>query len=417
MDKLIVNGPCKLNGKVSISRAKNSSLPLMTACLLTKGITTYQDLPRLRDIGTLKKVLEHLGCAITLKNNETLIDTSHLSSYEAVYELVKTMRASILVLGPLVARYGYAKVSLPGGCAIGSRPIDIHLDGLKMMGANIEIAEGYVTAKVDKLKGASIPLKFPSVGATENLVMAASLAIGETIISNAAREPEIVDLCEMLRQMGAKIEGDGTDTIRIIGVEQLNAIRYRPIADRIETATYLLCALATRSEITIEDCDPLHIESVISLLRNSGAIIETTKNSIDVKAPFNLKPLKTITEPYPGFPTDVQAQLMSYLLTVEGESCIEEKIFENRFMHVSELMRLGADIELSGNKAIIRGGRSLTAAPVMCTDLRASAALIVAALTAEGKTEISRVYHLDRGYETLEEKFSNLGAFIERVSE
>lgn len=419
MDKLIINGPSKLQGSVDVSVSKNSSLPIMAATLLIKGKTTLKDLPKLKDIETLTKVLEQLGANVQKNQdtNETVFDTSSVKSFEAVYDIVRTMRAGVLVLGPLLARYGKAKVSLPGGCAIGTRPIDLHLDGLEKLGAHIQIISGYVQAEARRLKGCEINLKFPSVGATENLMMAATLAEGTTIIRNAAQEPEIKDLADFLNASGANVvihENDPSQ-IHIRGVEELKGINYRPIPDRIEAATYLLIGLTTRSTIRIEKCRPDHLKSLLKHLEDAGAEIDCTENSMEIKPSFDFRPVNVVTEPYPGFPTDVQAQMMSFLLTVEGESRIHEKIFENRFMHVSELQRLGANIQLQNGEAIINGGRKLSGAPVMCTDLRASAALIQAALVAEGESSVARIYHLDRGYEELEAKLGAMMAQVERV--
>lgn len=415
MDKLLITGPCELNGEVSISRAKNSSLPLMTATLLTGEEVALEDLPNLRDIETLSSVLEMLGQKISFRGNKTVFNAQKLNSFEATYDVVRKMRASILVLGPLLARFGKAKVSLPGGCAIGTRPIDIHLEGLKQMGADIELHSGYVYAHTKRLQGANIEMRFPSVGATENLMMAASLAQGTTIITNAAKEPEIEDLADLINKMGGKVQGAGTDRIEIEGVDELHGCEHRPIADRIEAATYLLAGLMTKSEITVSDCNPTHIQAVIDLLKNSEAQIEVGDNYIKTFKSENIKGIRVQTGPFPEFPTDVQAQLMSYLLTVDDYSQIEETIFENRYMHVSELQRLGADIKLDGNTATIKGGKKLIAAPVMCTDLRASAALVLTSLVSYGTTEILRIYHLERGYENLDQKFKMLGADVKKV--
>ncbi len=421
MDQLEIRGPSKLKGSVKISRAKNSTLPLMTACLLTSSEVVLEDLPELRDVETLKSVLLQLGVKVSdeLANGirRVVFQSNNLTSYEATYDIVRKMRASILVLGPLVARFGRAKVSLPGGCAIGTRPIDIHLDGLKKLGATIELESGYVLATAPKggLEGAEINLSFPSVGATENLVMACSLANGESVIKNAAKEPEIIDLCNMLRSMGANILGDGSNVIKIQGVKELGGCVHRPISDRIEAATFFLGALATQSEILIEDCNPEHIQAVLDVCLETGAKFEVGKNFIKTFTSESLRPVKIKTGPYPEFPTDVQAQMMSFLLTIGGNSEIQETIFENRFMHVSELIRMGAEITLDGNKAMITGGKSLSGAPVMCTDLRASAALIISSLCAEGTSVISRIYHLERGYEGLDSKLQGLGVDVKRI--
>ncbi len=418
MDKLIIEGPATLKGSVHISRAKNAYLPILAGVLLSEKPVHLRHLPKLRDINTMIRLLEKLGVKVTRGEKLTTFDSSNITSLEATYELVKTMRASILVLGPLLARFKRAKVSLPGGCAIGARPIDIHLSNFEKMDAKILLEGGYVEATTNQLRGKTLTLKFPSVGATENLMMGAVLAEGKTVIKNAALEPEIDDLAHFLMAMGAKIEGVGTSEITIHGVKQseLREFEYEAIGDRIEASTYLIAAIATNSEITITGSNPVHLDSVIETLREMGAQIETAPNTIIVKKGA-LKACKIDTAPYPGFPTDVQAQMIALATQAEGASIITEHIFENRFMHVPELLRLGAKIELKGNSAIVTGKSDLKGAPVMCTDLRASAALIIAALAAKGKTEILRVYHLDRGYEVLDQKLRNLGVKIERVNE
>ncbi len=418
MDKLIIEGPATLKGSVHISRAKNAYLPILAGVLLSEKPVHLRNLPKLRDINTMIRLLEKLGVKVTRGEKLMTFDSSNITSLEATYELVKTMRASILVLGPLLARFKRAKVSLPGGCAIGARPIDIHLSNFEKMDAKILLEGGYVEATTNQLKGKSFALKFPSVGATENLMMGAVLAEGKTVIKNAALEPEIDDLAHFLVAMGAKIEGIGTSEITIHGVKQseFREFEYEAIGDRIEASTYLIAAIATNSEITITGSDPVHLDSVIETLREMGAQIETAPDTIKVKK-GTLKACKIDTAPYPGFPTDVQAQMIALVTQAEGASIITEHIFENRFMHVPELLRLGAKIELKGNSAIVTGKSDLKGAPVMCTDLRASAALIIAALAAKGKTEILRVYHLDRGYEVLDQKLRNLGVKIERVNE
>jgi len=417
MDKLIIEGPARLSGEVHISKAKNAYLPILTGVLLNDKKITLREIPKLRDINTVYKLLENLGVVIEGKGTDAVtFDSSNITSQEATYELVKTMRASILVLGPLLGRFKRGKVSLPGGCAIGARPIDIHLTNLEKMGAKIELKSGYVEATTEGLKGAKLVLSFPSVGATENLMMAGVFAEGETIIENAALEPEIDDLGHFLNAMGAKITGLGTKEIRIQGVKSLKTCDYTAIGDRIEAATYLMAALATHSDVMIRGINPAHLDAVISLLRDSGANIELGADWIHA-FPSELKGITVDTAPFPGFPTDAQAQLMALMLVGKGTSVIAEHIFENRFMHVPELCRMGAHVQLKGNTAIIEGGNKLFGAPVMCTDLRASAALIIAALVAEGKTEVARVYHLDRGYENLEKKFQALGAKILRIKE
>ena len=417
MDKLLIKGPSSLRGVVSVSCAKNAYLPILAAVLLNPKKILLQDLPDLRDIHVMKKLLYNLGVKIKkIDVNKEEFDTAHITSLEATYDLVKTMRASILVLGPLLGRFKRAKVSLPGGCAIGSRPIDLHLTNLKKLGANIELKGGYVQASAAKLVGTTLDLAFPSVGATENLMMAACFAEGITLIKNAAREPEVMDLAGFLVKMGVEIEGAGSSQIKIHGIkeENLKEVEYKAIGDRIEAATYLMGALITRSKIVIDNINPHTMTSVLQVAVRMGASIKTGRNFIHINAE-NLKEIFVETSPYPGFPTDVQAQLMAVTSTISGQSIIEEKIFENRFMHVPELRRMGARIVLQGNRALINGNEQLTGAPVMCTDLRASAALVLAALAARGTTEIQRIYHLDRGYDNLDQKFRNLGVNIQRV--
>ncbi len=417
MDKLVVNGPCELKGSVKISRAKNAYLPILAAVLLSDKPIHLRNIPDLQDIKTMIKLLKNLGVEVSVNGDITTFNAKNLNSHEATYDLVKTMRASIFVLGPLLARLKKAKVSLPGGCAIGTRPIDIHLANLEKMGAKIELNAGYVEAIAPVLNAVHLTLSFPSVGATENLMMAAVFTPGETIIENAALEPEIDDLANFLNSMGAKVSGIGTSRIVVNGVKELKETTYEAIGDRIEAATYLMAAIATKSEITIEEINPDHLDFVIEVLKKMGAQIETSKTSIKVLKSDLKKGCHVDTAPFPGFPTDAQAQLIALCTQVNGVSVITENIFENRFMHVPELLRLGADITLKGTSAIIEGGKKLKAAPVMCTDLRASAALIIAALCAEGKTDVQRIYHLDRGYEKLEEKLIKLGANVKREKE
>ncbi|MCY4523481.1 MAG: UDP-N-acetylglucosamine 1-carboxyvinyltransferase, partial [Halobacteriovoraceae bacterium] len=385
MDKLLIKGPAELRGKIDVSCAKNAYLPILAAVLLNPRKIVLNSLPNLRDIQVMKKLLGNLGVKIKKRNqHQEEFDSSHITSLEATYDLVKTMRASILVLGPLLGRFKKAKVSLPGGCAIGSRPIDIHLENLKKLGANIELQGGYVEASAEKLIGTSLNLSYPSVGATENLMMVACLAEGITTIQNAAREPEVVDLSKFLMRMGVEIEGAGSSEIKIHGIKQefMKDVEYKAIGDRIEAATYLMGALITRSQIIIEGIDPLSLSSVLQIIEKMGASIKTGANFIHVNGK-NLKGITVETTPYPGFPTDLQAQLMALTATIPEKSIIVEKIFENRFMHVPELRRMGANIELSGNRALINGTRKLNAAPVMCTDLRARAALVLAALAPQ----------------------------------
>jgi UDP-N-acetylglucosamine 1-carboxyvinyltransferase len=414
MDKLHIEGPCQLSGNVKISRSKNAYLPILVAALLSSKPVHLKNLPDLRDIKTILKLLEKLGVKISRNGNITTLDSSNITSYEALYDMVKTMRASILVLGPLLARFKTAKVSLPGGCAIGTRPIDIHLTNFEKLGAKITLQGGYVEAQTEGLKGATLVLKFPSVGATENLMMAAVFTEGVTIIENAALEPEIVDLGNFLIKMGAKISGHGSSNITIEGVKELNEAEYEAIGDRIEAATYIMAGLITNSSIKVEGFDPRHLDAVLNVLSDMGAKLEIGKDFVIVK-PSELKGAKVETSPFPGFPTDAQAQLMALALKAQGSTIITEKIFENRFMHAPELQRLGANIFLKGNTAIIEGKSDLKGAPVMCTDLRASAALVLAALASEGTTEIDRIYHLDRGYEKMEEKLLQIGAKIKRI--
>lgn len=424
MDKFIVTGQHELSGSVQISAAKNSVLKLLAASLLVPGEITLKNIPKLNDIKTMLKLLKELGATITTDGDDITINCKQVRETKAHYDIVRTMRASILVLGPLLARFGYASVSLPGGCAIGARPIDMHLNGLKALGAEIEIFDGYVVAKAENLIGAEIHLPFPSVGATENILMAAVFAKGKSQISNAAKEPEITDLGNFLMKVYSqlKIEGLGTSVISINGIDKnsvFSNISYQPIGDRIEALTMIMAAaLTTKSGVRILGFNPEHLGKALPILQKMNVQIEILgKDAVLVKESKNLQPVHVITEPYPGFPTDAQAQLVSLCLQVKGQSSIEETIFENRFMHVPELMRMNAHLSVKGNKVTIDGGTQLIAAPVMCTDLRASAALVLASLVAKGSTHILRVYHLDRGYDSLEKKLSSLGAKIERLKE
>jgi len=416
MDKLLIKGPAKLSGKVSISRAKNAYLPILSAVLLSDKPIHLKNIPELRDINTMIKLLGNLGVKIEKKGNVTTFDASNLTSHEATYDLVKTMRASIFTLGPILTRMNKAKVSLPGGCAIGSRPIDLHLTSLEKLGAKIKLESGYVAAETDGLVGGHVALAFPSVGATENVMMAAVFAKGTTTIENAAKEPEIDDLANFLNKMGAKVSGIGTSKLTIEGVDELHEVEYEAIGDRIEAATYVMAGLITGSEIEVTDFNPSHIEFVLEALKGMGAKFEITENSVKV-FPSDLKGASIDTAPYPGYPTDAQAQLIALATQIKGTTLVSENIFENRFMHVPELNRLGANIQIKGKTAVIEGGEPLKAAPIMCTDLRASAALVLAALATEGETEVLRVYHLDRGYEKLADKLKNLGVDIQRVNE
>jgi len=415
VDKIIVQGGKSLHGDVQISGAKNAALPVMAAALLTEGTNTFHNIPDLMDIRTIQKLLRNLGAQI--EGEETLqINVDKITSCVAPYELVKTMRASVLVLGPLVARMGVARVSLPGGCAIGARPVNLHIKALEEMGAKIEIKEGYIEAKAKKLKGAEIYFDISTVTGTENVMMAATLAQGTTILRNAACEPEVVNLAEVLNGMGAKISGAGTDMIKIEGVTSLKPTEGTIIPDRIEAGTFLIAAGMTHGELNILGCVPQHLEALINKLRDTGMKISPIKGGLKAIGTKKINSVDIKTLPYPGFATDLQAQMMAYMSIGGGLSVITETVFENRFMHVSELARMGADITIEGNNAIVRGVPALRGAPVMATDLRASASLILAALVAKGTTEISRVYHLDRGYEQIEKKISAVGANIKRVA-
>ena len=417
MNKLLIQGGIPSNGQVRISGAKNAVLPILAATLLCEGTAIVENVPHLHDVTTTVELLGAMGVHVVIDEKLSIeVDSSTIESCVAPYDLVKTMRSSILVLGPLLARFGHAEVSLPGGCAIGSRPVNLHIKGLQDMGAEIEVKNGFIHAKCDRLKGARLVLDMVTVTGTENLMMAAALADGTTIIENAAREPEVVDLANFLIAMGAKIEGAGTDKITIEGVEKLQGTRYRVLPDRIETGTYLVAAAITGGKIVVKDTDPELIDSVIDKLREAGADIEVGEDwiSLDMhgKRP---KAVNIRTAPYPAFPTDMQAQFMALNTIADGTSTVVETVFENRFMHVQELQRMGADIEVEGNTAIIRGVEKLSGAPIMATDLRASASLILAGLVAEGETEVQRIYHIDRGYEIIEEKLALLGAKIQRI--
>jgi UDP-N-acetylglucosamine 1-carboxyvinyltransferase len=415
MDKFIVSGGKPLHGNVRISGAKNAALPVLAASLLVSGASTFHNIPDLVDIKTIKKLLRNLGAEI--EGDETVrINAEKITSHEAPYDLVKTMRASVLVLGPLLARLGVARVSLPGGCAIGARPVNLHIKALQELGAHVELNSGYIEARAKKLKGADIYFDIPTVTGTENIMMAAVLAEGATVLNNAACEPEIVNLADVLKGMGAKISGAGTDVITIEGVTSLQAVEAAIIPDRIEAGTFMIAAGMTRGEVNIFGCNPRHLEALINKLRDTGMKITPIKDGLKVSGggkKINSVDVKTL--PYPGFPTDLQAQMMSYMTVGSGLSVITETVFENRFMHVSELMRMGADIAIQGGSAIVRGVPALHGAQTMATDLRASASLLLAALVAKGTTEISRVYHIDRGYQAIEKKFSALGADIKRV--
>lgn len=419
MDYLRIVGGNKLNGSVTAGGSKNSGLILMLCSILTEEPVTLGRMPRLRDVATMKELLKSFGAEITeLEDHKVQLQLSEVKSIEASYDLVRTMRASITCLGPLLARQGKAKVSLPGGCAIGNRPVDIHLDGMRKLGAEINLREGYIYAEAPKgLIGSEVALPFPSVGATENLMMAATLAKGTTVLKNCAREPEIVDIANMLNKMGANISGAGEEEITIEGVEQLKGIEYDVMFDRIETATLLLAGPITGGSVRVEGCRRQEIEAVCRVYEDCGIKIESGADWVEASTTGAFKPVDVVTEPYPGYPTDVQAQLMAFLCQVPGNSSIDERIFENRFMHVPELSRMGAEIYIKGSKAEIRGKENpFYGAKVMATDLRASASLVLAGLCAEGTTTVRRIYHLDRGYERIEEKLRSVGADIERLS-
>ncbi len=416
MNKIVIHGGNPLNGTVQVSGAKNSALPLLCATLLTGGDHHLSNIPQLRDIRTVFELLKTLGAEVDCSGDSAVINSDRVESIEAPYDLVKTMRASVLVLGPLLARYGHARVSLPGGCAIGARPIDLHLKGLAAMGAEISLDHGYVEARVERLKGATIYFDMPTVGGTENLMMAATLAEGTTVLENAACEPEIIDLATALNGMGAQISGAGTDTITIEGVDALRPMNHRVMADRIEAGTFMVAAAMTRGNVLVKDADPVCLEAVISKLREAGAQVDLCEDGIRVKGAEEILPIQIKTSPHPGFPTDMQAQFMAMLTLANGTSVIAENVFENRFMHVCELQRLGSNIRIDGKQALVEGVDMLLGAPVMATDLRASASLVLAGLAADNTTEVSRIYHLDRGYERLEEKLLALGADIQRVA-
>jgi UDP-N-acetylglucosamine 1-carboxyvinyltransferase len=422
MDKLLIRGGRKLQGEVQISGAKNAALPELCAALLVPGPVTLVNVPRLQDVSTTLKLLRSMGAKAERSEacpDEVTIDASQLSAPVAVYDLVKTMRASILVLGPLLARFGESRVSLPGGCAIGSRPVDQHIKGLQAMGADIVVEHGYIVARAERLKGARITTDMVTVTGTENLMMAATLAEGETVLENAAQEPEIPDLAELLISMGAKIEGHGTGRIRIQGVEALHPPKqpHRIIPDRIETGTFLCAVAATGGDVTLRNANAHHLDAVIDKLREAGVSIESGADWIRVKADKRPRAVGFRTTEYPGFPTDMQAQFMAVDCIAEGASMINETIFENRFMHVNELIRLGARIVIDGHTAVVQGVDKLSGATVMATDLRASASLVIAGLVAEGETLVDRIYHLDRGYDQMEAKLRGIGANIERVKE
>jgi UDP-N-acetylglucosamine 1-carboxyvinyltransferase len=417
MDSIVIQGGRRLRGEVRVSGAKNAALPILASALLSRGTSIFRNVPKLNDVGTMAKLLRLLGATVEVdKSGHTLrVNTDGVNQVEAPYELVKTMRASVLVLGPLVARHGQAVVSLPGGCAIGARPIDQHLKGLEAMGAKISLEHGNVVARARRLSGANIVCDLPTVTGTENLIMAGTLARGRTTIENAAREPEVEELGRVLNKMGARIQGAGTSVITIEGVDELEPIEHGIIPDRIEAGTFMVAAALTRGDVLVRDCVPEHLDAVLAKLRSAGAEVTIEDGGVRVRGRAEIAPVDIVTQPHPGFPTDMQAQFMVLAAAARGQSVITETIFENRYMHVQELARMGADIHVDGRTAVIRGKKRLTGAKVMASDLRASAALVLAGLVADGETEVLRVYHLDRGYEQLEKKLARLGARTRRV--
>lgn len=417
MDKLLIKGGIPLKGEVTISGSKNAALPIIAASILSSGESRILNVPDLMDVKTMGRLFSYMGADFVQDKNKIIVDTDSINIFEAPYDLVKTMRASVVVLGPLLARFGRARVSLPGGCAIGARPINLHLTGLEKMGAMIELQSGYVIARVNRLKGASIYFDTITVTGTENLMMAATLAKGVTILENAAKEPEVVDLANCLIKMGAKINGAGSSVIEIEGVDELKPIKdYEIIPDRIEAGTFMAIAAITGGDIILKNCLSEHLDAVIIKFKDTGVQFKETKKGLRVIGPERLQSQNMKTMPYPGFPTDMQAQFMAMMSVADGTSIIKETIFENRFMHVAELRRMGADITIEGGTATVKGVKKLRGAPVMATDLRASASLVVAALSAEGESLVQRIYHLDRGYERLDEKLKRLGANIERIT-
>ncbi|PKK91513.1 MAG: UDP-N-acetylglucosamine 1-carboxyvinyltransferase [Candidatus Wallbacteria bacterium HGW-Wallbacteria-1] len=416
MDRFIIKGPCVLKGSISAGGSKNASLPILAAALLAEGQSTIGNVPNIRDVRTMMDVLRRLGADVLRPESGSInIDPAKVSLFEAPYDLLRTMRASFLVMGPLLARFGQAKVSMPGGCAIGARPVDIHLKGFKAMGAEIDINHGYVMARADRLRGCTFHMDIASVGATENLMAAAALAKGTTVLHNAAREPEIIDMANYINAMGGCVEGAGESTITIHGVDRLHGAAYNVCSDRIEVATYMVAAAITGGDLTITDAIPPHVEGVTEKLVEAGCDITVTDSTIRVIGPKKILPVNITTQVYPGFPTDVQAQFMAMLTIADGASTITEKVFENRFMHVPELSRMGADVSVNEHTAFIKGVGKLSGAPVMASDLRAGACLVLAGLIADGETEILRVYHIDRGYDRLEKKLSAVGANIRRL--
>ncbi len=417
MDQIRIIGQTPLHGLVNVGGAKNAVLPILAASLLGKGECVIENVPQVRDVMTMVKLLALLGVKVETEGRRVTMNADQIQSVEAPYDLVKTMRASILSLGPLLTRLGEAKVSLPGGCAIGTRPVNLHLKGLAMMGAEIQMEHGYIHAKASRLKGARIDLDFPTVTGTENLIMAACLAEGTTSLHNAAREPEIGDLCAFLTRRGAKILGAGTDTITIEGVHELHGARHQVMSDRVEAGTFLMAGAITGGDVTVQDCMTEHLGNVLTKIQEMGVDVTETPDGVRVRRSTSLTSAEVKTLPYPGFPTDLQAQMMALMSVAQGTSVMTETIFEGRYLHVPELHRMGASIEVDGPHAVVKGVSTLTGAPVMASDLRASAGLVLAGLAAEGETVVSRVYHLDRGYERLDEKLQTLGAQVRRVQE
>jgi UDP-N-acetylglucosamine 1-carboxyvinyltransferase len=417
MDKFVINGPTRLAGSVAIGGAKNAVLPLMAASLLARGKSVIDNVPRLRDVETMIRMLETLGASVTFDDDTLVIDTTDANSVDAPYELVRTMRASIYVMAPLLAYHGRAHVSLPGGCAWGPRPIDLHLMAMEKLGARVQLDHGYINAECDRLRGAEIVFQISSVGATAQTLMAAALAEGVTVIKNAAIEPEITDLVDALQQCGVEIDGAGTRELTIVGRDSIEPLRHNVIADRIEAGTFAAAAAITGGDITIERCDPNHLDAVLAVLDACGAAIDTGEAMVRVRGPQRLKAAHVVTREYPGFPTDMQAQIIATLCVGDGVSTVKDTVYPDRFTHVPELRRFGADIRLDGNLAVIKGVETLQGAPVMATDIRASSGLILAAMSAQGQTEILRVYHIDRGYQRIEERLNALGARIERADQ
>lgn len=416
MDQFIIKGPTRLRGHVSINGAKNAVLPIMAASLLTRGKSVIENVPDLRDVRTMMELLQILGAKVSLADGVLTVDTTEAKGVEAPYELVRTMRASIYVLAPLLAAQGTARVSMPGGCAWGPRPIDLHIMAMERLGARIKLDHGYINADCKRLKGAEVVFQIPSVGATAQTIMAASLANGVTVIKNAAVEPEITDLSRALISGGVRIEGLDTNTLVIEGVRKLEPIHHRVIPDRIETGTFAAAATLSGGDVTLTGCEPSHLEAVLAALRTCGATIDVGEGTLRVQGPERLNPAHIVTQEHPGFPTDMQAQMIAVLCRADGVSTVKDTIYPDRFTHVPELRRFGADVRLDGNLAVIKGVKSLQGAPVMATDIRASSALILAATVAEGTSEILRVYHIDRGYEKIEARLRSLGADIERAT-